>query len=368
MKRYMAVAGILLTATLLGAKDAETVLKSARRMCVNDSVPQALALLEEEVKEGYKDADEFLLQLEKADILLFYAGLPDKAYKVYTMLTKPEPSEQMAPRVYFYLGAALERNEEFRRAARSYEKVITEYSDSPYYEAALSAIERCFLKNYQMKIAEVDGYPITELEVEEIASNKLSPAEREHASTPEGRKELVDRVIYERLLKLAARQNYASPESTEVLLKLNCSSCRPKHILIPDPLNDADLIEQINKTTRGILLKQLYQQEVLDRVEVTEKDMKRFYKDNPERFTRYAQYTLREIVTDSITLDSVLAALDAGIPFDSTAKLYSTAATNTRGGNLNPRSLHSMPDNLQAVIKVILSEPTEGGSCCILSP
>ncbi|MBA7596713.1 Foldase protein PrsA [subsurface metagenome] len=363
MKLAMAVLGVLLAASIIGARDTEDVLKAARRMCVNDSLPQALTMLEEEVKGEWSKSEEFLLQQEKADILLYHAGLPRKAYKAYTMLTRLTTPKDKEARLYYCLGLGLERGEEFRRAARSYEKVITEYPDSPFYEGALSAIERCFLKNYQMKAAEVDGYPITELELEEIASKKLSPSEQEHISTPEGRKELTDRIIYERLLKLAAAQGFAPIESTEVSIKLSCGGCRPKRVLIPGHLSDADLAYQIKKATSGVLLKELYQKEVLDKIEITEKDKKRYYKENPKRFIQHAKYTIREIVTDSTMLDSALAALDAGIPFDSVAKLYSTASTKIRGGLLSPRPLHTFSQSMQPVIENLgvdsVSEPYE---------
>jgi peptidyl-prolyl cis-trans isomerase C len=363
MKLQISLFGLLLAASFLTAKDVEDLLRAARRMCVNDSVPQALTMLEEEVKGEWSKSEEFLLQQEKADILLYHAGLPCEAYLVYTMLTKLTPPKDNEARLYYSFGLGLERNEEFRRAARSYEKVITEYPDSPFYEGALSAIERCFLKNYQIKVAEVDTYPITELELEEIASRKLSPSEQEHVSTPEGRKELMDRLIYERLLKLAAVREFAPVESTKVLIKLGCASCRAKRVLIPGLLSDGDLTYQIKKATREVMLRALYKKEVLDRIEITEKDKKRYYKENPKRFIQHARYTVREIVTDTTMLDSVLAALDAGIPFDSVAKLYSTASTKTRGGLTSARPLHTFPESMQPVIENLkpgsVSEPYE---------
>lgn len=351
MKLQVSLFGLLLAASFLTAKDVGDVLKAARRMCVNDSVPQALAMLEEEVKGEWSKSEEFLLQQEKADILLYHAGLPREAYLVYTMLTKLTPPKDNETRLYYCLGSGLERDEDFRGAARTYEKVITEYPNSPFYEGALSAIERCFLKNYQIKVAEVDAYPITELELEEIASKKLSPSEQEYVSTPEGRKELMDRLIYERLLKLAAAREFAPVESTEVRIKLNCGGCRPKRVLIPLPLSDADLSYEIKKSARQVLLVALYKKEVLDRIEITEKNKKRYYKENPKRFIQYARYTVREIVTDTTMLDSVLAALGTGIPFDSVAKIYSTASTKTRGGLLSPRPLHTFPESMQPVIE-----------------
>jgi parvulin-like peptidyl-prolyl isomerase len=301
--------------------------------------------------------------LEKADILLYHARLPEKSYKVYTMLTKINHPKEEEPRLYYCLGVGLERGEEFRRAARAYEKVITEYPDSPFYEGALSAIERCFLKNYQIKAAEVDGFPITELELEEIASKKLAPSEQEHASTPEGRKELVDRLIYERLLKQAASKAFASNESTEVRIKLDCGTCRPKRVLIPGPLNNDELRYEINRAARSILLRYLYQLEVLERIEVTEKDMKRYYKDNPDRFIQRAKYTVREIVTDSVMLDTVLAALGEGVAFEEVAKMYSSASTKEAGGLLSSRPLHTFSESMQPVIENLkvgsASEPYE---------
>lgn len=359
MKRIAAVTALFLMASVLKAANVDEVLKSARRMCANDSVPQALLLLEEEIKTEKKVRDEFLLQQEKGDILLYYARLPHTAAKVYEGLTKIDIPKGKAAGQYYRLGYALEHSEDFMRAARSYEKVITDFPDSEFSDDALAAIERCFVKNYQTRAAEVNGYPVTELEVDEVAS-KLSPKEQQYAATPQGRKELIERVVYERLLKVAASREFASPDSTEVLLKLNCFSCRPKKVLLPGHLTDAQLARRIAEEEKNMMLKTLYLQEVVQKVEVTEKDKKRYYKEHPERFTSPEKYTLREIVTDSVMLDSVLAAFDAGTPFDSVARLYSTVHTSSQGGLIGTYPITTFPLETRPVAETLKVGATSG--------
>lgn len=331
-------------------------------MCANDSVPQALVFLDEQANQGsFSDKDKFLLNLEKGDILLYYARLPQAAAKAYEGLTEINPPKDSLGGLYYRLGFALERSEDFVGAARAYEKVVTEYSSSPFYEDALSAIERCFTKNYEIRVAVVDSYPVTELEFNEIV-DRMTPAERNEALTPEGRTKVIDRIIYERLLRLEARRFFAPRDSIDIAIKLSCMSCRPKHVMIPGKLNDPEVISGLEDMYRETLIRPLYTKEVLDRSESTDKEKKRYYKKYPERFTIAPKYTLREVVAkDSLMLDSIKAALASGIPFDSVAALYSTAPSGREGGLVSQRPLGLLLPETQEALKKLkpghVSEP-----------
>jgi|GEM_PF-1976168 len=353
MKLRLFTCTFLLVFSLAGAAKVDDILFEARGLCSIDSFAQALLLLDEEVgKEGLKDSEEFLLELEKGDILLYYSRLPENAAKVYEGLIELKIPKGMEGEIYYRLGLAFEHAEKFTNAARAYEKVVTDYAESSHYDDALTAIERCFLKNYEVRVAVVDGYPISQLELDEIIS-KLSPAEQKEASTPEGRAELVDRVVYERLLKLAAARAYAPADSTEITIKLSCKSCRPKKILVPGASPDPQLADQLVRSARRVLIDKLYNLEVLDKVEVTEKGKKRYYKDNPDRFFVEAKYTVHELVTDSVKLDSVLQMLASEVPFDSVARSFSIASSASRGGSLGSRGLDKLTPAMQPVAETL---------------
>lgn len=345
---------LILISSVAMAADINSVLKSARRMCVNDSVPQALAMLEAEAKEQWTDREKLLLHTEKGDILLYYARLPLEASKVYADLAESKPPKDLAGGIYYRLGRAYERAEKFTDAAKSYEKVVTEYPDSPFNAAALSAIERTFVKNYEVKAAEVDGYPVSQLEVEDIIA-KLSPEEQKKASTPEGRKELLERIIYERLLKLAAERQYAPKDSTKVTVHLSCKTCRPKDVMIPGHMSNLALEKRIYESSKSLLLRRLYAIEVTEKLTFTDKEKRRYYKDNIEKFTNPALYTVREIVLDSsgLYLDTIKQALASGMSFDSCAKLYSISQSKSRGGSLGERPAHALPQEIAAVVDTL---------------
>ncbi|MBD3285160.1 hypothetical protein GF359_02115 [candidate division WOR-3 bacterium] len=358
--RSIAVA-VLITFSLVSAADVDEVLFEARRLCAVDSVATSLVYLDKQAeKDRWNEREEFLLQLEKGDIFLYYARLPVQAAKVYSGLTEEDIPKGMAGGLYYRLGLAFERGERFTKAARAYEKVITDYSDSPFYDDALSAIERCFLKNYEVRVAIVDDYPISQLELDELVS-KLSPAEQKEVSTPEGRAELVDRVVYERLLKLAAAREYAPRDSTEISIKFSCRGCKPKQIMIPGEMPDEELAEQLDRMARRVYIDKLYNIEVLDKVEVTDKEKKRFLKENRDDFLIPAKYSVSELVTDSATLDSALEMLSSEVPFDSVAKTYSIVSSSSRGGNLGERSLNNLSPAIQPVVETLsvgaVSEP-----------
>lgn len=362
MRSEKIIIGVLITAGIVGAASVGDVFKSSRRMCVNDSVPEALVMLDAEAnKDSWNDRDKFLLNLEKGDVLLYYARLPETATKIYEGLIEINPPKDSLGGIYYRLGFALERGEDFVGAARAYEKVVTEFSTSPYYDDALSAIERCFTKNYEIRVAEVDSYPVTELEYNEIL-DRMSPTERNQALTEEGRADLIDRIIYERLLKLEAQRYFASTDSTDIAIKISCLSCRPKHIFVPGPCNDPEVVSNLANMYRETLIRPLYTKEVLDRAESTDKEKKRYYKEHPDRFTVAPKYTLREVVVkDSIMLDSVKAALASGISFDSVAVLYSTAPSGKQGGLLSEHPLNLLAPEMRDAVKDMkpgeMSEP-----------
>lgn len=350
MKKLIITVAIIITTSFAFALDLSGVLTDARRMCVNDSIPQALLMLDEQLKGNWSEEQKILLHIEKGDILLYYTRMPAEASKIYEGIVQSNPPKAMAGEVYYRLGLAYERSEKFADAARAYEKVVTDYSDSPYNNFALSAIERTFLKNYEVKAAEVNGYPISELEVEEISS-RLSPGGQD--TTPEARKALIERIIYERLLKVAAVEKFAPLDSTKITIHLNCKSCRPKDVMIPGHLQDRKLENRLAEAAKGVYLRRLYDKEVTERIVITDKERKRYYKDEIERFTIPAQYTIREIVTDSATVDSVLASLQSGMTFDSTAKLFSNSQTKLRGGALGTRPLHALPKEITPVAETL---------------
>jgi TonB family protein len=62
------------------------------------------------------------------------------------------------------------------------------------------------------------------------------------------------------------------------------------------------------------------------------------------RFEEASYLRLAEIVCpDRRTADSVCALLDAGAPFDSLARVYSTSSSNTQGGFLGDVDLRTLP-------------------------
>ncbi len=368
MKAYKTIFLLLLTASLALAKNVGDIFNEARRMCVNDSIPQALLLLDKELtKETCSNKDAFLLHLEKGDILLYYARVPDKAAKIYDGLTKfkSTPKDSL-PGVYYRLGLALERSEKFADAARAYEKVVTDFPKSPFNDFSFSAIERCFNKNYEIKVAEVNGYAISELAFDEALS-KLTPSEKEKALTSQGREELIDTLIYERLLLKEAAKRFAKPYSAEISIKLSCMSCRSKKVKIPGGINDYFLETRLKAIPRSLLLRRLYKQEVLDRIKVNDREMKRYYKEHPEMYTVYGKYALQELVVDSLHTDSVKIALANGTPFDSLIAKYSIAPSKSKGGLVSDRPLHVLYKGMQPVAETLkvgtLSEPylTERG-------
>lgn len=260
------------------------------------------------LEASLSERPDFATALELGD--LFCDKLADyaRAESVYRSLIERYPRSPELEEVYYRLGLACELDERWVDAAKAYETVVIRYPKSRHFEDASTAIERCFKKNYQDRVARVDGYPITRLEFDEILS-RMPDARRAHYSSDEGQRELVNELIDQRLLWVETRAR--------------------RFDTIPR------VAEQLRAIRTQILLQELYQRKILDQIELSEADLKRYYRTNLNEFMIPEQVRAREIRVDSQALaDSLLRLLEGGAPFDSLAREFSTAPTKVQGGDL----------------------------------
>jgi hypothetical protein len=138
-------------------------------------------------------------ELDIGDLLLDRLGSYAAAESVYSGIASEYPRHPKTPDVLYRLALALEMQEKFLEAARYYEPVATKYAKSYFGADALDAIERCFRKNYQDRIAYVDGYPITRIELDDRIGRDSAAYQ-----TYESKQRLLDTMIDNRLLYVAA--------------------------------------------------------------------------------------------------------------------------------------------------------------------
>jgi peptidyl-prolyl cis-trans isomerase C len=263
-------------------------------------------------------ADRFAVKLELADYLLDKKQAYPDAESVCNVLLTQFPKEQRRPDVMYRQALAQELSEKFLDAAKNYEQVATRYMKTTYGTDALDAIERCFRKNYQDRVAYVNGFPITRIEIDERISRY--PAAYEAFDK---KLQLLDTMIDNRLLFEAARA--AGTDKTPAFT------------------------EEFQQMRNRYVFEEWYGREVTAKAEPGDKVLKAQYKkDLAARYTTPEKvHGFEIVVADRALADSLRRALlaDTGLAWDTVAKQHSTAADKNRGGDMGffARGVHPKP-------------------------
>ena len=209
MKKALALVLLCLAVAGASAAPLNAALDSVYQFYAAKDLDKAYAILQRLDAEAQTPADRFTARLEIGDFLLDkkadYAG----AASAYTTLAADYPRHKQLPDVLYRLALALEMQEDYLEAAKNYEIVATKYSKSTYGVDALDAIERCFRKNYQERVAYVDSYPITRIELDDRIGRNPAAYEKY-----EKKQQLLDTMIGTRLLYSAALAAGIGSDST----------------------------------------------------------------------------------------------------------------------------------------------------------
>lgn len=125
----------------------------------------------------------------------------------------------------------------------------------------------------------------------------------------------------------------------------------------------ADLRRQLERT---MMVQQVQQTEILQKLQVTETELKAYYEANKDQFGTVPQVTLREITINVPTsaqgvnvaqddeakakADEVRAKIIAGEPFPRLAADYSDSGSKANGGLVGPLSKSDLSEDLQKAI------------------
>ena len=258
---------------------------------------KAIAYCDQKIEKGKKVYD---WTLEKGDI--YFAKLDDfaRAAEIYKSIN--EEHRKKDGWLYYRLALAHEMNEDFLAAAKVYEIVATKYRKEPLDSFALSGVERCFEKNYQDYVATINGYNITRLELDKELSKRMGFGSRDENAVLDGM--VLGRLIFENARKYQV-------DTTEIYKKT-----------ITD-----------RKVT--MLLEEVYAIDVMEQAKPSEREMKKFYKNNKNYLLR-EEIRGKEIVVESeslaiFLLDSLKKDIES---FDTLALVYSTANSGKNKGNM----------------------------------
>jgi peptidyl-prolyl cis-trans isomerase C len=124
---------------------------------------------------------------------------------------------------------------------------------------------------------------------------------------------------------------------------------------------DKDVLEQIKKMTEQILVQALIQKDILDKVQVSDEEVEKYYKENQDKFTEKEQVHLFNIlVKTEEEAQDILEQLKAGEDFGEIAKTKSTGPSASKGGDMGFISKEStIPKIDEAVFALEIGELTD---------
>jgi peptidyl-prolyl cis-trans isomerase C len=316
----------LIAAAGASAAPLSAALDTVYQLYVAKDMDQAQAMLQRLAAEAKAPADRFAVGLENGDFLLDKKDDPAGAEAAYEKLLAEFPKHRQVPDVLYRLALAQELQEKFLDAAKNYEQVATRYTNSAYGADALDAIERCFRKNYQDRVAYVDSFPLTRIEIDDRISRNPSAYEKY-----EKKQQLLDTMIDNRLLYSAALAAGIDQDSAFAF----------------------NLGEQRNRA----MFQEWYERTVNAKSEPTEKELKAAYrKDRPTKYTTPEKVRAYQIkVATRAEADSVRKVLltDTTKVWDSVAKQVSIAPDKKKGGDLGLVARGALPKPVeQAAFKL----------------
>jgi len=274
---------------------------------------QAIVYCGQQIENGKKVYD---WTLEKGDIYFAKLGDFSKAVEIYKGVI--EEQRKKDGWLYYRLALAYEMNENFLDAAKAYEIIATKYRKSPLDSFALSGVERCFEKNYQDYVATINGYNITRLELDKEMSKRMGFGSRDENA-------VLDGMVLGRLILENAR-NYQV--DTTLIYK-----------------------ETMIDKRKSLLLEEVYAVDVIEKAKPSEREMKKFYKNNKNYLLR-EEIRGKEIVVESESLAMFL--LDS---LKKLAQTYSTANSGKNKGNMGIVFKDVRPEPVdQALFKAKLNE------------
>lgn len=290
---------------LLASNAGVTVPVDVCRTYLSGDFSGAEQMLRRALNSAENKAERFAMAIELGDLYLDKYRNWRVAESIYSAAVAEFPDAKTIADVYYRLAVCDERQEKYLEAAQGYEKVAIRYQGSTYANDALEAIERCFRKNYQDRVAYVDGFPITRLEFDDIISR--TPALYEKF---EDKRKLLDQMIDDRLLYAEA-------------LRLGLDQTD-------------DFRKQLFEFRRDQMMQAWYDREVVRKVVIHDTMKRNYYREHRNDYITPEQVRTRQIEVKTRHLaDSLRLELASGrVPFETLVRAHSVAPDKDRGGDM----------------------------------
>ncbi|MDQ7799433.1 MAG: peptidylprolyl isomerase [Candidatus Edwardsbacteria bacterium] len=265
-------------------------------------------------KDKVTKEDPEMLLSQMAQLSLKYQDYP-QAVSAYNKLLESYPQSKMAKDYTYYLALAYERSNNFQISAENYQKVVTDYknvkSAIPGIDSlSLEGVGRCFNKNFKEYAAIINGQPMTKLELD-AELEKVPSHYRTQFEGDAGRKKFLDQIIERQLL-------YAEAQKQGII-------------------NNPEIFQRIKDTEQNLLIRGLYDQEVIQKAQPSEKEVRDYYKKNIKEYQTPEQVRASQIVVDNYAqAQKIYQELKSkkGQPFDTLVAKYSIAPNARSNGSL----------------------------------
>ncbi len=279
----------------------------AKLLYLQEDYQGALKALEGLAAKNINKLDKFWVLLDIADIYYDALNEPEKALdalqKAQALLPDGNP---LLDEVYYRKGLVLEALGRTVDAAKAYEAVATKFDKSPWTQDALDGVDRVFERNFREYVAKVDGVYITRLQLDN-AIDRVPPMQRPRFQTPEGKREMVERLIDEVIVQLEA-ENLGLDTLPEV-------------------------VEEVRRARTNALRRVYYEEEIRKPITVSDKEARKRYEKEKERYRVAGRVRgKRVVVKDSALAAAILDSVKAGTPIDSLAKRHSIYKAEARRG------------------------------------
>jgi|GEM_PF-1380278 len=290
-------------------------------------------------KEKLVKEDPELLLSQMGQMSMKYQDY-QQAVSAYQKLLESFPKSKMAKDYTYFLALAFERLNNFQSAAENFQKVVTDYknlkSDVPGIDSlSMEGVGRCFNKNFKEYAAIIDGQPMTKLELD-AELEKVPSQYRAQFEGDAGRKKFLDQLIERKLLLAEAKKQGI--------------------------INNPDIYQRIQDTEQNLLIRGLYDQEVIKKAQPSEKEAKDFYRKNINDYKTPEQVKARQIMVDNYAqAQKIYKELNSkkGLPFDSLVAKYSIAPNAKSGGNMGLIDRNQKPEPDPALFKTAKGKYTK---------
>ena len=175
---------------------------------------------------------------------------------------------------------------------------------------SLEGVGRCFNKNFKEYAAIINGQPMTKLELD-AELEKVPSHYRTQFEGDAGRKKFLDQIIERQLL-------YAEAQKQGII-------------------NNPEIFQRIKDTEQNLLIRGLYDQEVIQKAQPSEKEVRDYYKKNIKEYQTPEQVRASQIVVDNYAqAQKIYQELKSkkGQPFDTLVAKYSIAPNARSNGSL----------------------------------